>query len=273
MPYREVWKGAVPHLRCPCPHRAVWGHGEQGKVPASNIVVSAPSDRNLAEWREWGCRTTHCNLEVLQESTVVFLATKPHVLPTVLQELRPAVTSQHLLISLAAGVSLQKLQRLLPTGTKVLRLMPNLPCVLQVGAAVFSRGSGVGDGDAALLQSLLSPCGLCEEVPESYINIHTGLSGSGVAYVYLFAEAMAEGAVKMGMPGALASRIAAQTLLGAAKMLLETGEHPAKLRGDVCTPGGTTIHGLYQLEKGALRATVMNAVQAATERASEMGED
>ncbi|XP_052560920.1 pyrroline-5-carboxylate reductase 3 isoform X1 [Tympanuchus pallidicinctus] len=244
-----------------------------GKVPAGNIVVSAPSDRNLAEWREWGCRTTHCNLEVLQESTVVFLATKPHVLPTVLQELRPAVTSQHLLISLAAGVSLQKLQRLLPTGTKVLRLMPNLPCVLQVGAAVFSRGCGVGDGDAALLQSLLSPCGLCEEVPESYINIHTGLSGSGVAYVYLFAEAMAEGAVKMGMPGGLASRIAAQTLLGAAKMLLETGEHPAKLRGDVCTPGGTTIHGLYQLEKGALRATVMNAVQAATERASKMGED
>uniref|UniRef100_A0A8V0Y326 Pyrroline-5-carboxylate reductase n=2 Tax=Gallus gallus TaxID=9031 RepID=A0A8V0Y326_CHICK len=244
-----------------------------GKVPASNIIVSAPSDRNLAEWREWGCRTTHCNLEVLQESTVVFLATKPHVLPTVLQELRPAVTSQHLLISLAAGVTLQKLQRLLPTGTKVLRLMPNLPCVLQVGAAVFSRGTGVGDGDAALLQSLLSPCGMCEEVPEPYINIHTGLSGSGVAYVYLFAEAMAEGAVKMGMPMGLASKIAAQTLLGAAKMLLETGEHPAKLRGDVCTPGGTTIHGLYQLEKGALRATVMNAVQAATERACEMGED
>ncbi|XP_040552023.1 pyrroline-5-carboxylate reductase 3 isoform X2 [Gallus gallus] len=224
-----------------------------GKVPASNIIVSAPSDRNLAEWREWGCRTTHCNLEVLQESTVVFLATKPHVLPTVLQELRPAVTSQHLLISLAAGVTLQKLQR--------------------VGAAVFSRGTGVGDGDAALLQSLLSPCGMCEEVPEPYINIHTGLSGSGVAYVYLFAEAMAEGAVKMGMPMGLASKIAAQTLLGAAKMLLETGEHPAKLRGDVCTPGGTTIHGLYQLEKGALRATVMNAVQAATERACEMGED
>ncbi|XP_052560921.1 pyrroline-5-carboxylate reductase 3 isoform X2 [Tympanuchus pallidicinctus] len=191
-----------------------------GKVPAGNIVVSAPSDRNLAEWREWGCRTTHCNLEVLQESTVVFLATKPHVLPTVLQELRPAVTSQHLLISLAAGVSLQKLQRLLPTGTKVLRLMPNLPCVLQVGAAVFSRGCGVGDGDAALLQSLLSPCGLCEEVPESYINIHTGLSGSGVAYVYLFAEAMAEGAVKMGMPGGLASRIAAQTLLWGPQLLV-----------------------------------------------------
>ncbi|KFW10607.1 Pyrroline-5-carboxylate reductase 3, partial [Fulmarus glacialis] len=248
-----------------------------GKVPASSILASAPSDKNLDAWRESGCRTTHCNLEVLQESTLVFLATKPHILPGVLQEIRPAVGPHHVIVSLgagvvslAAGVPLQTLQRLLPAGTKVLRLMPNLPCVVQAGAMVFARGSGAGDGEAALLKSLLSSCGLCEEVPESYINIHTGLSGSGVAYVYLFAEALAEGAVKMGMPGGLASRIAAQTLLGAAKMMLETGEHPAKLRGDVCTPGGTTIHALHQLEKGALRATVMNAVEAATNRACAM---
>ncbi|XP_009582428.1 PREDICTED: pyrroline-5-carboxylate reductase 3, partial [Fulmarus glacialis] len=247
------------------------------KVPASSILASAPSDKNLDAWRESGCRTTHCNLEVLQESTLVFLATKPHILPGVLQEIRPAVGPHHVIVSLgagvvslAAGVPLQTLQRLLPAGTKVLRLMPNLPCVVQAGAMVFARGSGAGDGEAALLKSLLSSCGLCEEVPESYINIHTGLSGSGVAYVYLFAEALAEGAVKMGMPGGLASRIAAQTLLGAAKMMLETGEHPAKLRGDVCTPGGTTIHALHQLEKGALRATVMNAVEAATNRACAM---
>ncbi|NXF47564.1 P5CR3 reductase, partial [Oceanites oceanicus] len=244
-----------------------------GKVPASSILASAPSDKNLDAWRESGCRTTHCNLEVLQESTLVFLATKPHILPGVLQEIRPAVGRHHVIVSLAAGVTLQTLQRLLPAGTKVLRLMPNLPCVVQAGAMVFARGSGAGDGEAALLKSLLSSCGLCEEVPESYINIHTGLSGSGVAYVYLFAEALAEGAVKMGMPGGLASRIAAQTLLGAAKMMLETGEHPAKLRGDVCTPGGTTIHALHELEKGALRATVMNAVEAATNRACDVAED
>ncbi|XP_035422268.1 pyrroline-5-carboxylate reductase 3 isoform X3 [Cygnus atratus] len=210
-----------------------------GKVPASSILASAPSDRNLDAWRE----------------------------------IRPAVGPHHVVVSLAAGVTLQKLQRLLPAGTKVLRLMPNLPCVVQAGAMVFARGSGASDEDAALLQNLLTSCGLCEEVPESYINIHTGLSGSGVAYVYLFAEALAEGAVKMGMPGGLASRIAAQTLLGAAKMMLETGEHPAKLRGDVCTPGGTTVHALHQLEKGALRATVMNAVEAATKRACDVGED
>ncbi|XP_057262675.1 pyrroline-5-carboxylate reductase 3 isoform X3 [Pezoporus wallicus] len=247
-----------PHLLthpCPC--------GSQGKVPASSILASAPSDKNLDAWRavtplpvhgqESGCRTTHCNLEVLQESTLVILATKPHVLPGVLQEIRPAVGPHHIVVSLVAGVTLQTLQR--------------------AGAMVFARGSGAGDEEASLLKNLLSSCGLCEEVPESYINIHTGLSGSGVAYVYLFAEALAEGAVKMGMPGGLASRIAAQTLLGAAKMMLETGEHPAKLRGDVCTPGGTTIHALHQLEKGALRATVMNAVEAATNRARSMAED
>ncbi|XP_074753651.1 pyrroline-5-carboxylate reductase 3 isoform X2 [Athene noctua] len=224
-----------------------------GKVPASSILASAPTDKNLDAWRESGCRTTHCNLEVLQESTLVFLATKPHVLPGVLQEIRPAVGPHHIVVSLVAGVTLQTLQR--------------------AGAMVFTRGSGAGDGEAALLKNLLSSCGLCEEVPESYINIHTGLSGSGVAYVYLFAEALAEGAVKMGMPSGLASRIAAQTLLGAAKVMLETGEHPAKLRGDVCTPGGTTIHALHQLEKGALRATVMNAVEVATNRACDMAED
>ncbi|XP_037985471.1 pyrroline-5-carboxylate reductase 3 isoform X2 [Anomalospiza imberbis] len=247
----ELWVGFVGAGRMA--GGLVRGLLQAGKVPASNVLASAPSDKNLDAWRELGCRTTHCNLEVVHRSTLVFLATKPHILPGVLEEIRPAVGSHHIVVSLVAGVTIQTLQR--------------------AGAMVFSRGSNAGDEEAALLKSLLSSCGLCEEVPESYIDIHTGLSGSGVAYVYLFAEALAEGAVKMGMPGALASRIAAQTLLGAAKMLLETGEHPAKLRGDVCTPGGTTIYALHQLEKGALRATVMDAVEAATNRACDMAKD
>ncbi|KAM7176571.1 pyrroline-5-carboxylate reductase 3 [Macrochelys suwanniensis] len=242
-----------------------------GKVKAANVLASAPSDRNLGAFQDLGCRTTHCNSEVLQRCSLVFLATKPHLLPGVLQEISPAVTRDHVIVSVVAGVTLQTLQQLLPAGTKVLRVMPNLPCVVQEGAVVFARGSCAGEQEAALLKSLLSACGLCEETPESYIDIHTGLSGSGVAYVYLFAEALAEGAVKMGMPSALANKIAAQTLLGAAKMILETGEHPAKLRSNVCTPGGTTIHALHELEKGALRATVMNAVEAATTRARELG--
>ncbi|NXU92748.1 P5CR3 reductase, partial [Xiphorhynchus elegans] len=181
----------------------------------------------LCPGQELGCRTTHCNLEVVQRSTLVFLATKPHVLPGVLEEIRPAVESHHVVVSLVAGVTIQTLQRLLPPWTKVLRIMPNLPCVVQAGAMVFSRGTSAGDKESALLKNLLSSCGLCEEVPESYIDIHTGLSGSGVAYVYLFAEALAEGAVKMGMPGALASRIAAQTLLVRWDTLLLHSPHPS----------------------------------------------
>nr|XP_056710728.1 pyrroline-5-carboxylate reductase 3 [Euleptes europaea] len=242
-----------------------------GEVQPKNIFASAPSNTNLDKFQGFGCRTTHCNLEVLKNSTVVFLATKPHIIPMVLREIAPAVTQDHIVISMAAGVTLGTLEELLPARTKVLRMMPNLPCVVQSGAIVLAPGTCTRDLDVALLKKLLTPCGLCEVGPEPYIDIHTGLSGSGVAYVYTFAEALAEGAVKMGMPWAVANKIAAQTLLGAGKMILETGEHPAVLRSAVCTPGGTTIHALHELEKGALRSTVMNAVEAGTSRAQELG--
>ncbi|XP_026543512.1 pyrroline-5-carboxylate reductase 3 isoform X2 [Notechis scutatus] len=242
-----------------------------GEVQAVNILASAPSNRNLDKFQTFACRTTHCNLEVLEKCSFVFLATKPHILPAVLREIGPAVTASHVLVSMAAGVPLRTLEELLPAGTRVLRMMPNLPCEVRSGAILLSRGSSVGEEEVSVLKTLLAACGLCEEAPESYIDIHTALSGSGVAYVYMFAEALAEGAVKMGMPGPLANRIAAQTLLGAAKMMLETGDHPAVLRSAVCTPGGTTIHALHELEKGSLRATVMNAVEAATSRARELG--
>ncbi|XP_053571415.1 pyrroline-5-carboxylate reductase 3 [Bombina bombina] len=242
-----------------------------GKIPAKRIIVSAPTDRNLTKFRERGCHTTHSNVAVPSACKVVFLATKPHLIPKVLREINPSVTPDHVIISMAAGVTLQTLESHLPVGTKVLRMMPNLPCVVQEGAVVFTRGHSAGQEEADMLKSLLSECGLCEETPESYIDIHTGLSGSGVAYVYTFAEALADGAVKMGMPSVLARQIAAQTLLGAAKMILQTGNLPAQLRSDVCTPGGTTIYGLHELEKGGLRATVMNAVEASTQRARDLG--
>ncbi|XP_075438115.1 pyrroline-5-carboxylate reductase 3 [Ascaphus truei] len=242
-----------------------------GKIQAQNVLVSAPTDRNLGKLKGSGCCTTHCNNTVVSDCKVVFLATKPHIIPGVLEEIFSAVTPDHVIISMAAGVPILTLEKLLPVGTKVLRMMPNLPCVVQAGAVVFARGRCAGQQEADVLKGLMSECGLCEETPESYIDIHTGLSGSGVAYVYMFAEALADGAVKMGMPSALANQIAAQTLLGAAKMILQTGDHPAKLRTDVCTPGGTTIYGLHELEKGGLRATVMNAVEAATGRAKDMG--
>ncbi|XP_072364141.1 pyrroline-5-carboxylate reductase 3-like isoform X2 [Scyliorhinus torazame] len=215
---------------------------ESGNVKPEKIMASAPSNNNVYKFKEAGMKTTHCNSSVLENCKVVFLSVKPHILTQVLSDISPFVTPTHLIVSVAAGVTVETLEKFLPAGTKVLRMMPNLPCTVQQGSMVFCRGSNAGTQEAAFLKSLLAACGLCEETPESYMDIHTGISGSGVAY-------------------------------GAAKMMLETGEHPGKLKNDVCTPGGTTIHGLYELEKGNLRCTVMNAVEAATKRARELGKD
>ncbi|XP_077391039.1 pyrroline-5-carboxylate reductase 3 isoform X2 [Festucalex cinctus] len=242
-----------------------------GNVLPTNIKVSAPSLKNLGRFQELNISTTHSNTEVASTSDVIFVAVKPHLVATVLNEISPRVTDRHVVVSVAAGVTLATLEELLPKGSCVIRLMPNLPCLVLQGALLFTRGTHAKPEHGALLCSLLQRCGMVEEGPEAWIDIHTGLSGSGVAFVYLFAEALAEGAVKMGMPGALAQRIASQTVLGAGQLLLESDKHPAQLRSEVCTPGGTTIYGLHALEQGGVRASTMTAVQAATERARELG--
>ncbi|XP_056234575.1 pyrroline-5-carboxylate reductase 3 isoform X1 [Seriola aureovittata] len=242
-----------------------------GNVLPVNVSVSAPSSRNLGRFQELGIAVTHSNIEVVCGSDVVFVAVKPHLIPLVLNEISQHVTDRHTIVSVAAGVTLATLEELLPENSVVIRLMPNLPCMVQEGALLFARGTHAKPDDGALLRSLLHRCGLVEEGPETWIDIHTGLSGSGVAFVYLFAEALAEGAVKMGMPSALAQSIASQTVLGAGRLLRDSGKHPAQLRSDVCTPGGTTIYGLHTLEQGGMRATTMSAVESATERARELG--
>ncbi|XP_062280176.1 pyrroline-5-carboxylate reductase 3 [Scomber scombrus] len=242
-----------------------------GNVLPLNLKVSAPSSRNLGRFQELGISVTHSNSEVVGSSDVIFVAVKPHLVPPVLSEIYQHVNDRHIIVSVAAGVTLETLEELLPENSVVIRLMPNLPCLVQEGALLFARGSRAKQEDGALLRSLLHRCGLVEEGPESWIDIHTGLSGSGVAFVYLFAEALAEGAVKMGMPSALAHSIASQTVLGAGRLLRDSGKHPAQLRSEVCTPGGTTIYGLHTLEQGGLRATTMSAVESATERARELG--
>ncbi|XP_029488999.1 pyrroline-5-carboxylate reductase 3 isoform X1 [Oncorhynchus nerka] len=242
-----------------------------GDVPPSNVKVSAPSARNFGRFQELGVAVTHSNAELVSSCDLVFVAVKPHLITTILSEITDHVTRKHIIVSVAAGVTLATLQGLLPFDTVVLRLMPNLPCLVQQGALLFSRGTWARQEDGDLLRSLLQHCGLVEEGPEAWIDIHTGLSGSGVAFVYLFAEALAEGAVKMGMPSALAHSIAAQTVLGAGQLLRDSGKHPAQLRSEVCTPGGTTIFGLHAMEQGGVRAATMTAVETATERARELG--
>ncbi|XP_054645024.1 pyrroline-5-carboxylate reductase 3 [Dunckerocampus dactyliophorus] len=242
-----------------------------GNVHPVNVKVSAPSLRNLGRFQELNITTTHSNTEVVCSSDVVVIAVKPHVVPLVLNEISQHVTHRHVIVSVAAGVTLATLEELLPLGSVVIRLMPNLPCVVLEGALLFARGTCATQDHGAMLRSLLHHCGLVEEGPEAWIDIHTGLSGSGVAFVYLFAEALAEGAVKMGMPSALAHSVASQTVLGAGRLLHDSDKHPAQLRSEVCTPGGTTIYGLHALEQGGLRAAAMGAVESATERARELG--
>ncbi|XP_051929595.1 pyrroline-5-carboxylate reductase 3-like [Hippocampus zosterae] len=242
-----------------------------GNVRPMNVKVSAPSLRNLGRFKEMNISTTHSNTEVVCSCDVLFVAVKPDLVATVLREISHHVTNRHMIVSVAARVTLATLEELLPEGSRVIRLMPNLPCVVLQGALLFTRGTHAKQEHGALLCALLQRCGLVEEGPEAWLDIHTGLSGSGVAFVYLFAEALAEGAVKMGMPGALAHRIASQTVLGAGQLLLESDKHPAQLRSEVCTPGGTTIYGLHALEQGGVRASTMAAVESATERARELG--
>ncbi|KAK7889842.1 hypothetical protein WMY93_025402 [Mugilogobius chulae] len=243
-----------------------------GNTLPANIKVSAPSNRNFDRFQDIGITTTHSNVELVCGSDIVFVAVKPHLVRDVLNETTVHFTDKHIVVSVAAGVTLETLEELLPEGASVIRLIPNLPCIVQEGALLFTRGSCAKPTDGVLLRSLLQHCGLVEEGPESWLDIHTGLSGSGVAFVYLFAEALAEGAVKMGMPSSLAHTIASQTVLGAGRLLRDSGKHPAQLRSEVCTPGGTTIYGLHTLEQGGVRASTISAVESATERARQLGQ-
>ncbi|KAF1385341.1 hypothetical protein PFLUV_G00106720 [Perca fluviatilis] len=260
-------EASMLHWPQPCPDNSTQNLG----LIVGVMPVNAPSSRNLGRFQELGIAVTHSNIEVVCGSDVVFVAVKPHLVPLVLNEISLHVTDRHIIVSVAAGVTLATLEELLPENSVAIRLMPNLPCLVQEGALLFARGSHAKQEDGAILRSLLHRCGLVEEGPEAWIDIHTGLSGSGVAFVYLFAEALAEGAVKMGMPSALAHSIASQTVLGAGRLLRESGKHPAQLRSEVCTPGGTTIYGLHTLEQGGVRAATMSAVESATERARELG--
>jgi pyrroline-5-carboxylate reductase len=211
------------------------------------------------------------NTEVASASKVVFLAVKPNQVEDVLESVRAVWPKDSLLVSIAAGIPLRRLEAGLPAGAKVVRVMPNTPALVGASASAFALGKDCGPAEAALVQKLLGAVGLAFEVKETLLDAVTGLSGSGPAYVYQFIEALSDGGVAAGLPRDLATLLAAQTVMGAAKMVLETGQHPGTLKDMVTSPGGTTIEGVHQLEKGGLRAAVMNAVRAATEKSKALG--
>jgi pyrroline-5-carboxylate reductase len=221
---------------------------------------------------EVGAKVTKSNADVAKSANVLILAVKPDHVAGALAELRGEFSNDHLLISIAAGVTLGKLEGALPSGARVIRVMPNTPALVGAGASAFALGRSATVADGELAKKLLSAVGIAFQVKESLLDAVTGLSGSGPAYVYQFIEALSDGGVAAGLPPDVAAKLAAQTVLGAARMVLETGQPPCALKDQVTSPGGTTIEGLHELEKGQLRGVVMNAVRAATEKSKKLGQ-
>lgn len=245
---------------------------QAGFAPRDGVCASDVNQAALSQFAEsTQARTVATNSEVMTGSDIVVLAVKPQQMAAVLADVRDAVRADHLVVSIAAGVRLSTLGETLGTSCRLVRVMPNTPCLVGSGASAFARGGSASEADAALVAQMLSTVGLAVEVPEAQLDAVTGLSGSGPAYVYQIVEALSDGGVRVGLARDVATRLAAQTLLGAARMVLESGEHPGDLKDAVTSPGGTTIAGLHALERGGLRATLMNAVEAATVRSQELG--
>eukprot|EP00668_Euglena_longa_P028803 GGOE01036130.1.p1 GENE.GGOE01036130.1~~GGOE01036130.1.p1 ORF type:complete len:283 (+),score=91.59 GGOE01036130.1:23-850(+) len=214
------------------------------------------------------------NVEVVSNVDIVILAVKPNMVATVLGELYTVLSSKHLLVSICAGVTLATLVECAhasQNGTRVVRVMPNTPCMVGVSASAFALGLNASKDDAATVKGLFESVGLAFDLEEKLLDAVTGLSGSGPAYVYMFIEALADGGVKAGLPRNVAQTLAAQTVKGAAEMVLMTGKHPGQLKDAVCSPGGTTIEGVSALENGGLRAACINAVYNASARSAALG--
>lgn len=243
-----------------------------GLISPANCKASDPSPEARSRFQEQtGCSATNDNSQVVTASDVLVVAVKPQNVTALVEEIRPSLSDKHLIVSIAAGVSLKRLADELPRSARLVRVMPNTPALLGASATGFAAGPTARAEDVALVERLFSAVGKAFALPESLLDAVTGLSGSGPAFVYVMIEALADGGVRMGLPRDVATTLAAQTVLGSARMVLETKQHPALLRDAVASPGGTTIAGLLALEHGGFRAAIMHAVEAATKRSIELG--
>ncbi len=247
------------------------GFVKAGLVGPSQIVAADPVESAVQAFREAvpGASVAADNGAVANSADVVFLATKPQQIAAALPPLSKAATGK-LVISIAAGVTLKTLSAAL-SKSRLVRVMPNTPCLVGQSASGYCLGPLATGDDGRLVAQLLSSVGLAFEVDEKLLDAVTGLSGSGPAFVYVVIEAMSDAGVKMGLPRDVATALAAQTVRGSATMVLETGEHPAVLKDRVASPGGTTIAGLAALEAAGLRGALAAAVEAATNRSIELG--
>jgi pyrroline-5-carboxylate reductase len=262
------------------------GAGAMGEALAGGLIAAGvardhirAADPDAARCdtvsRALGIATGDDNVAVTRDSDVVVLAVKPALVPRVLGDLRGALgdaLAKPLWISIAAGVSIAKMERELPAGARIVRAMPNTPALVRAGATGYAANAAATAADRALTQALFECAGLAWEAPdESLLDAVTGLSGSGPAYVFVFLEALADAGVRVGIPRDVAQRLAIQTVLGAAQLARDTGIDPAQLKDRVSSPGGTTIAGLARLEAAGFRSALLEAVETATRRSKELG--
>lgn len=241
-------------------------------VQPNRIIGSDPRKERLEELRtSFGIEATQNNRDIVQRSSLVVLSVKPQIMDKILREVGDQMKPGTLVVSIAAGVDTATIEESLPEGVRVVRAMPNTPAMVGAGATAISAGKHATPEDMATAKALFDAIGITVELDESHLDAVTGLSGSGPAYIFLILEALADAGVKVGLSRRNAQRLAAQTVMGSAKMLLETDEHPGRLKDMVTSPGGTAIAGLHTLEQGGLRTTLINAVETATKRAQELG--
>ncbi len=251
----------------------VRGIVESGLVPAERIMVAEPfAERRQYLKSAYHIRVTESSSKLAGSCNVVILAVKPQIMKSLLARYRNDLGTSHLVISIAAGITLAQLEKGLGARMRIIRVMPNTPALVLAGASALSGNSNVSKEDMAVGQQIFSAVGTSVEVPEDLLDAVTGLSGSGPGYVFTFIEAMIDGGVLAGIPRPVAEQLVLQTVYGSAKLALESGEPAAVLKGRVTSPGGTTITGLQVMEEAGLRGTVMTAIEAATARSRELGE-
>ncbi|KAK0072440.1 hypothetical protein PV325_011990 [Microctonus aethiopoides] len=230
-----------------------------------------PSDKHsIQAFEAFGSKVVFTNEAVAEYGNILIISVKPQVVPIVLEKLQNV---NQLVLSLAMGISLSYLETKLPKGTPVIRVMPNTPASIGFAASVFVRGNHADDKHVETVKNMFSTIGICQQIDdESLMDTVTALAGSGPAYVYMMIEALADGAVNMGMPRQLAYQLASQTVVGAGMMVKESGHHPAQLKDDVASPAGSTIAGIHHLETHGMRSAIIGAIQAATLRCAKSSE-
>lgn len=264
---------------------AILGAGNMGDALVSGLIgskSSAPQNIICTDVRQnmldeieskYKVRVTENNLEAVDDADIIIYAVKPQILSAVLIETAPKLNMSKLVISIAAGVPLAAMETCVQKDLRLIRVMPNIAAAVKEAATAIAAGEHATQEDISLAMEIFNSIGKCIFLKENYLmDATTGLSGSGPAYIFLIVDALADAGVKVGLSRQDSLFLAAQTVLGAAKLLIETQEHPSQLKDKVTSPGGTAIAGLATLESGGLRTTLINAVEAATNRSKELGE-